>query len=144
MDSTYHFQMCVKITVYNEQLADEVVYYQYKLPTAIIFKWRWYFEYLAARIKVKNPQRKVELIIVPQDLLAGQEYVEEKTKNLLRKKRSQIKALGKPIQDDLFGFHSEETKAKIERLNGEIADLENGVFNYYVPETYINKVKKWI
>lgn len=41
----------------------------------IVSKWKWYFEYLAALVKVNNPRNRVELTIGAQDLLQGKEYI---------------------------------------------------------------------
>ena len=79
-------QICVKITIYKGSHADEVVYYRNKLPFEIAEKWKWYFEYIAAIVKVNNPKRKVELVMCVQTLLQGQEYIESKSKTLLRAK----------------------------------------------------------
>lgn len=51
--------ICIKITIYKGCHADEVIYYRNKLPIRIVSQWRWYFEYIAARVKVNNPKRKV-------------------------------------------------------------------------------------
>ena len=85
--------ICVKITIFKGHHADEVVYYRNKLSVSMIEKWRWYFEYLAALIKVNNPLRKTELTICPQTLLQGEEYIEEKSKTLLKAKRTKLKTL---------------------------------------------------
>lgn len=74
-------QICVKIIIYKSCNNGEVIYYRNKLPMWIIEQWKWYFEYLAALVKVNNPRRKVELIICAQTLKQGQEYIEEKRKN---------------------------------------------------------------
>lgn len=112
----------------------------------IIEKWRWYFEYLAALIKIHNPRRKVELTICAQTLLQGQEYIAEKSKTLLRAKRAQVKRLDSSniINDDLFGYQTQQLNARRERIQAEIEALERGEFNYYVPPTYINQLKRWL
>ena len=95
--------ICVKITVYKGYHADRVVYYRGQISIDMLEKWRWYFEYLAARIKVKHPRRKVELTICPQTLPLGDEYVQEKIKNLLRHRRSKLqKLINTPVASDLF------------------------------------------
>ena len=71
-------QICVKITIRKGCNDWEVIYYRNKLPMWIIKQWRWYFEYLAALVKINNPRKKVELIICVQTLKQGQEYIEEK------------------------------------------------------------------
>ena len=139
-------QICVKIAIYDGCQVEEVIYYRNKLPMRIIEKWRWYFEYLTALVKIHNPRRKVELTICAQTLLQGQEYILEKSKTLLRAKRAQIKKLDNEviINDDLFGFKTQHHNERRERIRSEIGALERGEFNYYVPLTYINKIKKWI
>lgn len=138
-------QICVKIIIYKGCNDGEVIYYRNKLPMWIIEQWRWYFDYLAAIVKVNNPRRKVELIICAQTLKQGQEYIEEKSKTLLRAKESKLKKLeNTPVQDDFFGFARDEQDRKIQAVQGEINALKRGEFNYYVPPTYINKIKKWL
>lgn len=138
-------QICVKIIIYRSCNDGEVIYYRNKLPMWIIDQWRWYFEYLAALVKVNNPRRKVELIICAQTLKQGQEYIEEKSKTLLRAKKSKLKKLqNAPVYNDFFNFAKEEQDEKIKAIQGEINALERGEFNYYVPPTYINRIKNWI
>lgn len=138
-------QICVKITIRKGCNDWEVIYYRNKLPMWIIKQWRWYFEYLAALVKINNPRKKVELIICVQTLKQGQEYIEEKSKTLLRAKTAKLKKLqNTPIQDDFFGFARDKQDRKIKAVQGEIDALERCEFNYYVPPTYINKIKKWI
>lgn len=87
--------ICVKITIYKDYHADEVIYYRNKLPARIVSKWRWYFEYVAARVKVSNPRRKVELFIGPQTLLQGQEYIDARRATLLQAKKIEDEATTK-------------------------------------------------
>ena len=123
----------------------EVIYYRNKLPMWIIEQWRWYFDYLAALVKVNNPRRKVELTVCAQTLKQGQEYIEEKSRTLLRAKKSKLKKLqNTPVQNDFFNYAKDEQDRKIQAVQGEINALERGEFNYYVPPTYINRIKKWI
>lgn len=70
-------QICVKITIRKGCNDWEVIYYRNKLPMWIIEQWRWYFDYLAALVKVNNPRLKVELTTCAQTLKQGQEYIEE-------------------------------------------------------------------
>lgn len=131
--------------MYKGAHADTVVYYRNKLPMILIEKWRWYFEYLVALIKVHNPRIKVELIACPQELLQGRQYIERKTETLLIAKRSALKKLEKEVVGyDLFSYKALENNDKKQRLIAEIKDLENGDFKYYVPVEYINRIKEFI
>ena len=138
-------QICVKILIYKGYLADRVVYYRNRLPLFVVEKWKWYFEYLAARIKVNNPRIKVELIICQQDLLQGDEYKQKKIQDLLKANKSKLqKMLLQPIEADLFGSNEETHRAKIEALQAKVDKLEEGEFDGYIPEVYINDVKNYI
>lgn len=145
IDTSRKSKIAVKISIYKDYHVEEVIYYRYAMPLPIVRKWKWYFEYLAALVKVNNPRRTVELNIVSQDVLCGDDYIAAKTKTLLRAKRSQLKqAQNKRINDDLFGNTSSAHQSKLDGLRDEIEALERGEFRYYVPQTYINKIKKWI
>lgn len=138
-------QICIKIMVYDKFHVDDVVYYRNKLPMWIVEQWKWYFEYMAARIKVRHPRRKVELVICAQTLLQGEEYIKVKSASLLKAKKSMLtRLIERPVVADLFGFNQEVRNKKIEALMAEIEALERGEFNYYVPQTYINTIKEWI
>lgn len=138
-------QICTKIMVYDKCHVEEVVYYRNKLPMWIVEQWKWYFEYMAARIKVKHPRRKVELVICAQTLLQGEEYIKVKSASLLKSKKARLtKLMDRPVAADLFGFSQEARDGKIQALKEEIEALERGEFNYYVPQTYINNIKEWI
>ena len=138
---------CAKITVSmleSPGIPEEVVYYHGDLPLELCVRWRWYFEYLAALVKVANPKRRVELYCGRQYLPLGKEYIEYKTKTLLAGKRRQLTKLANQVDDDLFGFTSEAREKKRQRIQTEIDELESGVFKYYVPPVYFNKLKKWL
>lgn len=138
--------IAVKIIIYTGCIADATIYYRYNMPMWIVEKWKWYFEYLAAKVKIANPRRKVELLISSQgNSLCGSDYVSERTKNLLRAKSIKLKKLqtGR-YEDDLFGLAKADNEAKIDSVKAEIEALERGEFNYYVPPTYINKIKYYI
>lgn len=136
---------CVKITIYKGYFADKVIYYRGQIPIDVLMKWRWYFEYLAARVKVKHPKRTVKLTICPQTLLLGDEYVEEKVKNLLRHRKTKLqKLMNTPIAIDLFNYNQIDMDKKIEQARAEIEALEKGEYTGWVPPYYINEIKRWI
>lgn len=137
-------KICVKINLYKGCWVEEVIYYQYALPLRIVERWKWYFEYLAALVKVHNPRRKVELVICAQEYNSVEDYISERTKNLLRAKKVKLKRTRTGIEDDLFGFAKAEREKQTDEVQREIEALERGEINFYVPPKYINKIKKWI
>lgn len=113
----------------------------------IVSKYRWYYEYLQALVKVKHPKEHVDLYIKQNDdcFLAGQYYIDKKTKTLLSSKRGQLKKLqNTKYSDDLFGSVEMKIESKMATLESEISDLEKGIFNYWYPPTYINLIKQYI
>lgn len=146
--------MIVKISVsfVGGYSVEDVVYYHYKLPMNLMLKYKWYFEYLAALVKMHNPKRHVELHIGRQDnktgdelILCGQDYIDAKTPTLIAGKKRTISRLRNRMPTaDLFNLGKAECEAKIASVQSEIDSLERGEFNYYVPATYINKIKQYI
>ena len=120
-----------------------VIFFKYQFKA---LRWKWYFEYLAARVKVKHPKRTVRLKIVqkPADLRLGDEYIAQKSKTLIKAKRAQIAKLEKDHTTDLFSFAELDRADKICRLQKEISALERGEFPYYYPLKSKNVIKQWI
>ena len=138
--------VAVKINIYTGSYVEDVIYYRYNLPLELVQRWKWYFEYLTALVKVHNPKRKVELIICAQHTtICGKDYIGEHIRTFLRAKKIQLKkAITGRYEDDLFGFEKAKHDSKIQFLQEEIEALERGEFRYYVPPTEINKIKEYI
>lgn len=138
----------VKITIgtlssYNH--VEEVVYYRSGMTPDFIGRWIWYFEYLAALVKVRNPRRNVEFFRGPQDVLLGKEWHEYRRLAMIKSRNIKLKKLEKGIvDDDLFGFKSQDNEAKKSEVIKQLDALERDKFP--IPEfpEYINKIKKWI
>lgn len=140
--------MCVKIGISlpcYPGIVDDVVYYRYKQPMTLVLRWRWYFDYLCALIKSKHPRRWVYLTICRQEVPCGRDYIDSRVPTLIRGKKAIItKIKNRIIDNDLFSFGINERDEKMARTEEEIKALERGEFNYYVPPTYINKIKEWL
>ena len=93
---------------------------------------------------MNNPHRRVDLYVGPQTLRQGQDYVKHKIETLLRAKRARLKKECRPVDDDLFGYRSEEQRKRIDALYRDIDKLERGEYDGYVPSVYINNIKLWI
>ena len=139
--------MVAKIAIYSENgtHVDDVIYYRGEIEFDYALKWKWWCRYLAARVQVSNPRRKVELYVGRQDVLLGEEWKQYKTATLLRHRRARLVKLEREkVVSDLFGFNLEWRRKCIERCKQEIEQLENG--EYPLPEfpDYINKIREWI
>ena len=140
----------VKISVFMERekhICDAVPYYHRLLPYDIVTRYKWYFEYIAARIKVKHPKRRVIIQYIEDKLPTKEEQITKKRNDLLRGKKSRLNSLKKELEigeKDLFGFKEQELNKKIEKIKADIDDLENGGTNFYYIPNYKNEIKKWI
>lgn len=117
---------------------DEVIYFRYGININTFSRWKWYFEYLVAKIKINYPKSKVLFEYGEQNLIFGNEYILKKKKDLLIRKEINLKK----IEGDkkLMLFEDELSTSKKNRLIQEIEDLKNNEFNfYYIPSEYINK-----
>lgn len=111
------------------------------IPFSILCKWRWYFDFRQALLKVKYPRNEVELKITQiepdkktilhyfKDQIAGKKRVITKTSNELELHKKWL------IDNDIFGLAGddgriEKANAKIEKTRIELEKLENQLKNY--------------
>ena len=138
----------VKITISMLKyhgIPEDTVYYRRQMSIDFLIRWMWYFEFLAALVKVHNPHRRVEMIVGRDEWLTEEEEIENRAKTLLSRKLAQIKKLkGQVVQDDLFGFTQEAHDKKIERIQGEVDSIQRGEVNFFYMPEYQNHIKQWI
>ena len=138
----------VKITISMLKyhgIPEDTVYYRRQMSMDFLIRWMWYFEFLAALVKVHNPHRRVEMIVGRDEWLTEEEEIENRAKTLLSRKLAQIKKLkGQVVQDDLFGFTQEAHDKKIERIQGEVDSIQRGGVNFFYMPEYQNHIKQWI
>lgn len=140
-------KIVVKITIspYHLHPLGEVIYFRSNLTIDMIIRWRWYFEYLAALVKTKNPRREVVVTIAQQQDLVGEEYRQRKAENLLKATIARLAKLKKVTLDpDLFGFNVEDFENEEEKIEEKIRQLQSGQYDFYVPPSYINRIKEFI
>lgn len=138
----------VKIAVSSETdyyHIDDVVYYRSGMSPDFINRWLWFFEYLAARIKVANPRRKVEFYKGPQEVKLGRDWHEYRRGVMMKSRITKLKQLEKGVvDDDLFHFKSEDNERKKAEVKSQLESLERDEFP--IPEfpEYINKIKEYL
>lgn len=141
-------QSVVKIAVSttgNYTHIDDVVYYRSGMSPDFVARWMWYFEYLAARVKVANPRRRVELWHGPADIMLGQEWHEYRRLAMLKSRNIKLKQLQKNTPEvDLFGFALEDQEKRIDEVKRQMALLERD--EYPIPDfpEYVNKIKEYL
>lgn len=124
-----------------------VVYYNKVLPFQAI-KWGWYFEYLRSLIQVRYPRAVVELFCEQGCLSESKEdWVKRHLPTKKRGVQSTITKLQnqrKLIPQNLFGDAYNEIDRKIKDKQDELECLEQGIYDYYIPDDYLNDIKKYL
>lgn len=143
----YKKEFVVKITISlpDSHIVEDVVYYRRHLTLDQVIKWQSYWQYIAALVKVKNPRRYVRCYVLCTEMETRESYIEWKRENLLKARKAKLDKLEKiPVEWDLFGFNQTERVEKEDKIKEEIRKLENGEITFYVPNEYVNNVKKWV
>lgn len=128
----------------------KVVYYRSDMTSEQFMKWKWYFEYRAAKYKVDNPRKQVDLHtgnfdFVPtfkilekrlKDDLKGAKSAYTKYNNKLQaaicklEKQNSKSLFSKRIEDDpswpQVKQKLEDLQAKVAKVEGQLSDLYNG------------------
>lgn len=142
------FKCVVKITISAEGYYNhigEVIYFRSGMSPDFVERWLWFFEYLAALVKVANPRRKVEFYKGPQDCLLGKEWHEYRRAALLKSRATKLKQLEKGVvDDDLFHFKSQDYEAKKLQIIAQIDALNRDELTFEEFPYYINEIKRFI
>lgn len=138
----------MKISISTESsrsMVADVLYYRGNVSVLFIERWRWFVEYLAARVKVANPRRTVWVYIGPQEVMVGKEWHEYRRGVLLKSAQKRLKKLEEGVvDDDLFHFKSQENEQKQEAERSKIEALEKDEFQFAEFPEYINKIKQYL
>ena len=148
MDDKGKCRCVVKISVTTENdpyHIDDVVYYRSGMSPDFAVKWSWYFEYLAALVKVRNPKRAVFLYGGEQKILLGRDWHDYRRNVMMKSRTTKLKQLEKGVvDDDMFHFKSEDNERKKAEVKAQLESLERDEFP--IPEfpEYINKIKAYV
>lgn len=138
----------VKISVStpdNYTHIDDVIYYRSGMSPDFVDRWMWFYEYLAARVKVANPRRRVVIYHGPSDILVGQAWHDYRRQALLKSRKNKLKQLQKITPDgDLFGVAKADYELLLCNVKQQITELEHD--EYPIPDfsVYINKIKYYL
>lgn len=142
------FTVRICVSGYRSHINDETVYYRYKVPFDQVVRFRWYFEWITALIKATHPHRKVTLDILKRDensVKCGDDYIREALPNKIKGLRAKITAEKNRAMrgEDLFGFAAQRAAERIRSYEERLARYEEGEVDFWVPPTYINKIRDW-
>ena len=133
-------KIATKIAIYdkNSHTVDDIIYYRGNMSIDFALRWKWWFRYLAARVQVSHPRRKVEMFFGRQNVLIGDKFKEQKTKTLLNNRRGLLKRLENDnVAPDLFGFNEEDKERKLQKCKEDIRLLEQAKEEQpYIDEIY--------
>ena len=141
-------QCVVKIGVSsatNYTHIDDVVYYRSGMSPDFVTRWRWYFDLLAALVKVANPRRRVEVWSGPVDIMLGDEWHQHRRAAMLKSRNIKLKQLQNfTPSDDLFGFGMADHEQQVSEVQRQIDLLERDEYPIAAFPEYINKIKDYI
>ncbi len=85
------FRFFVKIRKHSsgKSVLANVVYYKTDMTFEFFMKWKWYFEYRAALLRVKEPRAYVEYIHGNYEYILPEDIYRAKLKNLIRAAKSE-------------------------------------------------------
>lgn len=140
------FYAKIVIGLYNKK----VVYYRSDMTSEQFMKWKWYFEYRAAKYKVLNPREKVELLTGNFDFVPTFKLLEKRLKDDLKGAKSAYTKYNNKLQAAICKLEKEnigslfkkrveddpswpqvkqklgELQAKVAKVEGQLSDLYNG------------------
>lgn len=132
-------------TAENYTHIDDVVYYRSGMSPDFVSRWMWFFEYIAARVKVAHPRRRVDLFHGPSDILLGKAWHDYRRQALLKSRKIKLKQLLKKTPDgDLFGFAIADYNQRISDVKFQITELESDDYPISDFPEYINKIKEYL
>lgn len=127
-------KMYVKIYFGQTTAHRQTVYFRDELSFELFQKWKWYFEYRAALLRVQNPKCCIELHYGSYDYIPDAQARAKRTKDILTARKAKYtKAHNQlcnirnnhnslfPIEDDKYYI---EALKKVHQLKMEIRQLE--------------------
>lgn len=140
-----HIAATIRMFDKSNLYCERVIYIRGNMSVDFALRWRWFFEYLAALVKVRNPHRRVELSFGNQGCLLGDEWREYRTACLLRHRKNKLKNLLSHVPSgDLFGFSMADYLDEVKKVKADIKSLEDGSFPIPDFPEYRNEIKSWL
>lgn len=116
-------------------------YFKNDMTNEFFNKWRWYFEYRAALLKVQNPKAVVTLEVGAYDFVLPLVLYHKRLKNLISKKKGQLSSLRSKLDyainnwDELFSIFDHplyiKVQQKIDKISKEydalVSELEESL-----------------
>lgn len=117
-----------------------------KSPDFVV-RWRWYFDYLAALVKVCHPHLNVVIHCgtLDDDIKLGNDWHDYRRTTMLQSARRKLAQLeSADIALDIFGFAQEDHARDLASQRALVEALENDT--HPIPEfpEYINRIKEYI
>ena len=114
----------------EKHICEAVPYYHRLLPYDIVTRYKWYFEYMVARIKVKHPKRRVIIQYIEDKLPTKEEQITKKRNDLLRAKIYNIMKNNEKKSKKILDMELEKLKKELESYQKNIFDFN--IFDFTV------------
>jgi hypothetical protein len=128
----------------GEKPKQKQVYFRNAMTFEFYKRWKWFFEYRAALLKVQSPKLNVELSMSSYDYELPRKVYIERLKNLIRARKSTLTKYKNRIarvkkeykETTLFPIKNDpkypEVEAKLKRLEKELAQAKQQLNKLYV------------
>ena len=135
----------VRIWIGDKPL-NEQVYFRKDMTYAFFMKWKWYFEYRAALLKVKNPKTPVELYITSYEYELPRDIYEKRLKSIIKSRKGSLTTFNRKLDsakknwNSLFPIENDPNYCKViqkqQRLEKELKMAQEKLehFNSYKEE----------
>ncbi len=101
IDNSKEFRFYVKIYMNSagKKIMANVVYYKSDMTFDFFMKWKWFFEYRAALLRVKEPRAYIEYSHGSYEYIIPKEIYRVKLENMIRAAKSQRTQVSRAIRD---------------------------------------------
>ena len=122
-DNAIEKRFFVKIVFNPEKGAyhpSETAYYRDDMSLNFLMRWKWYFEYQAALLRVRNPHAFIELSSGPYDYVLPEDEYRQKLYNLLLAAKRKLSEYQRKIDfvrehwDELFPMEQHPKWGKVQ------------------------------
>jgi len=117
----------------NIRALAKCVYYKDAMTVNFFYRWKWFFDYRAALLRVKHPKAYIEITSGPYQYTPPEEEVAKLIADKIRGKKAMITKVENRINqakqewNELFpieeNMHYQKALFKLETLNKELQEL---------------------
>ena len=109
----------------------EVVYFKNEMTVDFYIRWKWYFEYRAALLRVNNPKNYTELIQGTYEYIPKEKEIQKKLQDKIRGKKAkitQVKNALKKVEQEWRELWPIDEDQRHKNTINKIAEMEQELY----------------